>query len=431
MFGGTCQNNADQSATQQSAINAAEALGMPWHVGGMGINGNNLCVFAASVTATNKFGMVTDGKTNTQIVTTGNFPFLIWNVTKPVADFDIGGFTVINQQLSGSAYAQASAITLTGNGSLVTYGKIHDINTYGIWAAILNDLPSHATANGQEGGINWTDFSDIDLQPGDNPAEHLFYSAYGSGTGNTFRGNKGALAADGSVLDYETTSGVTNNVVGDIVFEGGHFGGLPPGTNGLPGSSLIRVAAGTIYRTNIAVVATQADAGMLRIFDLASDFLNAPFTRITYKGDNVGGGVTVVTVPLVQSVIDDQQASDWRMGSAKTSAVTGQQTVPLFSVTTATGFDGSSCHVSVSGVVAGQQGGVVEGEYALGSNVSATAPVGSALASSGTTSAFYSLVWSVAGNVSTVSTSFDSGGPGSTMDAQIRCQGGTMLISRL
>ena len=422
MFGGLCDaSHADTTAPYQAAINTAQARGLGVHFGGP-----DVCVTTATLHATNKLRIAGDGPNLSSMVTTGNYPLLTWTVTADTQDFDVGGFSAINQTDPASDNSLASVIRFEGtNGSHLSFGRFHDIDAKGMARAFIIDAAPVVTGNGLEGALAWNDWARINILPGTHSPAIGWYSAQGSGTGNTYRGIKAAMAAEGRVWDFQGPG----TVVGDIVIEGGHFGGDT-------GSALMRVGAGTVYRTNIAVVASQVDAGMLRVFDLAGDYAAAPFNRITFIGNNAGGdvagGVVVATVPLVNSVIDDQLASDWKIGTVKVSAREGPQTMALFSVATAAPLDGMRCDITISGFVAGLGGGVTAASYILGVNgraatvVPLTAPA-TTIADAG----FYSLSVNSSGQTFRFATAFRADGPGSTVNAHLHCTGGAFVATRL
>ena len=144
-------------------------------------------------------------------------------------------------------------------------------------------------------------------------------------------------------------------------------------------------------------------------------------------------GASSYHVPcVVNSVIDDQLASDWKIGTVKVSAREGPQTMALFSVATAAPLDGIRCDITISGFVAGSGGGVTAASYILGVNgpvatvVPLTAPA-TTIAEAG----FYSLSVNSSGQTFRFATAFKADGPGSTVNAQLHCTGGAFVATRL
>ena len=427
---GVCPSTyADDTAAQQAAINLAQTLNIPVHFGGyLGYQ----CVISAPLTATDKLSIKGDGPAVSGMVTTYNDALLRWTINNDVTGFDVGGFDVTSQIASGQPYNLTSAITFLGNNtSHLAYGKFHDISSHSLWSTFVDNKASLTTSQGQEATLSWIDWDSIDIEPGINAAIHGWYSASGSGTGHTYRGIKGNMSDPTSrVWDFEGGGAV----VGDIIISGGHFGGAN-------GSALVKVGTGTVYRTNVSVIGTQIDAGMLQVFDLASDYQANPYNFFTFRGNNAGGNgnvaasVLVSNQPLHDARIDDQESSEWHIGTKTLSDNFGSnllETMPLFSVTQADVNGGTHCKLVVSGTIGGVGGGIAEQEFAISTqNGVATVTAGASLSNSAHAPQNFAIVETASGNLVTLSATYTPGAAGSAVEGQLTCVGGTFKATRL
>ena len=269
----------------------------------------------------------------------------------------------------------------------------------------------------------WLNFNDITIRSGSRASIYGWLWNYGSGTGTTYSNIRTAFTTPDAVAFYYKAG-----VLGDIVINGGHFGGN--------GSTLIKVDRATNYRNNILVAGSQLDAGMSVPFRFQP---NLPtYQRISFTGNNLGGGIVLSTPPIADSLIDDQLADQRRAGKNFSTRETGRRhSVPLFSVTldSLNPYTGTECTVVVAGLVGGGAGGAVRVTYVIGRNGAdpIVTPVGNPVATVAAAKYFFSITPVVVegtGQVNIIA-SFTPTAGSSNLDAQIRCIGGTYAVGRL
>jgi len=428
-YGAKCDGSSDDRAAYQKAFDVAKISGRPVHIGG-----KDLCVIGGSLKVSGRQTMQGDGQSKSILVGAFNGPIFIWDTNGPggVADqAEVGnslitGFTLRGQFAPSADYSASRGFVFGGgNKNFFQYNHFSGLTFESLYAAFDIQKDTRQTEFGAESNAAWLTFNDITIRSGSRDAIYGWLWNFGSGTGTTYSNIKTAFTTpDAAVFYYKA------GVVGDIVINGGHFGGN--------GSRLIKVDAVTSYRNNILVSGSQLDAGMNVPFDFAP---NAPaFARISFTGNNIGGGVEMKYPPVSSSLIDDQLADQRRAGKVLVPgqiAATGQQTKSLFTVTLdgLNPYTGTSCTVVVSGLVAGLAGGVTETTFLIGRN-GGGAPNAVVVGSPASTVAlpqFFSITATpIAGTGDvTISTNFVPSAAGSQLDAQIRCMGGTYSVTRL
>ena len=120
----------------------------------------------ATLHATNKLRIAGDGPNLSSMVTTGNYPLLTWTVTADTQDFDVGGFSAINQTDPASDNSLASVIRFEGtNGSHLSFGD-STTSTLRAWPGrFIIDAAPVVTGNGLEGALAWNDWARITSCP--------------------------------------------------------------------------------------------------------------------------------------------------------------------------------------------------------------------------------------------------------------------------
>ncbi|WP_124263034.1 hypothetical protein [Methylobacterium sp. XJLW] len=418
-----CDGATDVSAAYRAAATVAMTAKRPLHIGGKG-----LCVLGSTIPIKGPVSLIGDGQARSILVATFNGPIFTWDTNGPGGTTDatevsnalVQNFSLRGQFASGADNSASRGFTFTGNNAnFFQYNHFRNLTFEGLYAAFDNGKASFATSFGQESTQAWLSFDDITIRGGSGPAMYGWIWNNGSGTGTTYNNIKTAFYSAGAVAFYYPAG-----VVGDIVINGGHFGG----TN----SELIKVGTSTNYRNNILVSGSQLDAGMNVPFDFAP---NSPtFQRISFTGNNLGGGVTLNTPPVADSLIDDQLVDQRRAGKNYATNATGQQIVPLFAVTldSLNPYTGTDCTVNVSGLVGGVGGGIVRQGLLIARNGGGAVvlPVGTAY-STQAASGFATVNYTTSGAVTTISTTIAPAASNTMLDAQIRCTGGTYAVSRL
>lgn len=418
-FGAKCDGSTDDAAAYRAAARFAMDSGRPLHIGGA-----NLCVIGSSILVAGSMAMEGDGEGKSIIVGTFNGPVFVWTASgSEVARSTISDFTIRGQFQPNVDYTGSRGFVIQGDSaSFFQYNRFMRLTFESLYAAFEIKKAPFKTNFGQESTVAWLSFNDITIRSGSRNAVYGWIWNNGSGTGTTYSNIKTAFTTPDAVAFYYKAG-----VVGDIVISGGHFGGK--------GSTLIKVDRATNYRSNILVAGSQLDAGMNMPFSFQS---NLPtYQRISFTGNNLGGGIVLSTPPVADSLIDDQLADQRRAGKNFATRVAGrQQNVPLFSVTLdgLSPFTGTECTVMVAGLVGGIGGGAVRATYVIGRNGAdpIVIAVGSPVATIGAPQ-FFSIAPTIVvgtGQVNLV-TNFTPTAGGSNLDAQIRCMGGTYAVSPL
>ena len=418
-FGAMCDGSTDDAAAYRAAARFAMVSGRPLHVGGA-----NLCIIGSSVPVAGSMAIEGDGEGKSILVGTFNGPVFVWTATgSEVARSSISDFTIRGQFPSHVDYTGSRGFVIQGDSeSFFQYNRFTRLTFESLYAAFEIQKAPLKTIFGQESTAAWLNFNDITIRSGSRNAIYGWLWNNGSGTGTTYSNIKTAFTTPDAAAFYYKAG-----VVGDIVINGGHFGGK--------GSTLIKIDRATNYRNNILVAGSQLDAGMSVPFSFQP---NLPtYQRISFTGNNLGGGIVLSIPPVADSLIDDQLADQRRAGKNFATREAGrQQHVPLFSVTldNLNPFTGTECTVMVAGLVGGVGGGAVRATYVIGRNGGdpIVTPVGSPVATIGAPQ-FFSIAPTVVlgtGQVNLV-TNFTPTAAGSNLDAQIRCMGGTYAVSRL
>ncbi|SFJ78048.1 hypothetical protein SAMN02799642_05489 [Methylobacterium brachiatum] len=418
-FGAKCDGSNDDAAAYRAAARFAMASGRPLHVGGA-----NLCVIGSSIHVAGSMTIEGDGEGKSILVGTFNGPIFVWTATgSEVARSSVSDFTIRGQFPPNAEYTRSRGFVIQGdNTSFFQYNRFTRLTFESLYAAFDVQKASFTTSFGQESTVAWLNFNDITIRSGSRHAIYGWLWNYGSGTGTTYSNIKTAFTTPDAAAFYYKAG-----VVGDIVINGGHFGGN--------GSTLIKVDGATNYRNNILVAGSQLDAGMSVPFKFQP---NSPtYQRISFTGNNLGGGVVLSMPPVADSLIDDQLADQRRAGKNFSTGDAGRRhNVPLFSVIldSLSPFTGTECTVVVAGLVGGIGGGAARATYLIGRN--GTDPVvtliGSPVATNGAPQ-FFSITPIVVAGTGQVNivTSFTPTAANSNLDAQIRCMGGTYAVGRL
>jgi hypothetical protein len=224
----------------------------------------------------------------------------------------------------GEPAPNSAGIKITGDNAhkFLAYSRMENISAAGLRTFLYVDKA--VDLNG-ESTVAWMDFSKITIVAKSSSPLYGFHWTKGSGTGTTYSGIKGNLqAANSSYILYEGA----DCYVGDVVVSGSHFGGIGAGV------SVIEVGPNTLYRSRLAIVASQVDAGVSHPFKL-STVGSVEYSGLIFMANNVGGNVDVWTglgQPVRNSIIHEQDVDDRRAGARKTSDAIGAQSIPVFKV---------------------------------------------------------------------------------------------------
>lgn len=418
-FGAKCDGSTDDAAAYRAAARFAMASGRPLHVGGA-----SLCVIGSSIPISGSMTIEGDGEGKSILVGTFNGPMFVWAATGgEVARSSISDFTLRGQFQPQADYTASRGFLIQGDSSsFFQYNRFTRLTFESLYAAFDILKAPFETKFGQESTAAWLTFNDITIRSGSRDAIFGWLWKNGSGTGTTYSNIKTAFTTSDAVAFYYKAG-----VVGDIVINGGHFGGS--------GSTLIRIDQNTGYRNNILVAGSQLDAGMSVPFSFQP---NLPtYQRISFTGNNLGGDVVLSTPPVANSLIDDQLADQRRAGKNFSTRDTGRrQNVPLFSVTldSLNPFTGTECTLMIAGLVGGVGGGAVRATYVISRNGADPSVI--LVGNPVTTIAapqFFAIAPTIVAGTGQVNivTNFTPTAAGSNFDAQIRCMGGTYAIRRL
>jgi hypothetical protein len=415
-----CDGATDVSSAYRAAASVAMSTGRTLHIGG----GTGVCVIGSKIPISGRISMQGDGPNASVLVGTFNGPIFEWAATNAeVASSLVSGFTLRGQFAADADYSQSAGFYVLGGSTsaFFQYNRFRTLVFESLFAAFDFATDSFTTSFGQENTSAWLTFDDITIRGGSRVAVKGFRFRNGSGTGTTFSNIKTIIGdPTGAVFSYDL------GVVGDIVINGGHFGGTP-------GAKLIEVGQTTGYRSNILISGSQLDAGMNVPFNLPT---NGPvFSRVSFTGNNLGGSVVLNYPPAANSLIDDQLADYRRAGKEATVPGTGATTVPLFAVTldSLTPYTGAACTITVSGLVGGIGGGVVQSTFMIGRNGSDPNVVAGTSTASVALAQFFAVTAvpvAGTGRVTINATLSPSAAP-SNLNGQIRCSGGVYAITRL
>ncbi len=430
-FGAIGNGSADDTAKIQAAANAAIATGKALYFPA------GLYLISSTIRLSGVMNIYGDGEGTTTVVTTANDAVFTWDFgTSGGENFSMQDMRLLGQYSSGAATSSSAGITFTGSG-YIQYGRFKNLTVQSLNYGFVNNVSTRVTSFGNENNMNWIAWDNINLRAGSITMTYGWFSAKGSGTGNTFVHIKSG-GVTGSVLRFQANSLNSSDtvVVGDIVVLSGHFGSV---------DSVISVGPNTNYRSNIGIVGSQLDAGVNRPFDFDTDISSVRFARILYMGNNSGGGVdiTLNLPPLVNSVIQDQLVSESSAGQywqGNVTAMSGSNyyTAAVVSVTIlpyqlAAGSGAWSATVldlTAVGVAAGLGAIASFAKYAINLN-NGTVTV-TQLQATQKNSNGLDFTYSISGSTVKFFLLFPQSASGASYaDVQARCRGGTHVLKRI
>jgi hypothetical protein len=250
---------------------------------------------------------------------------------------------------TSSTKAASCAILFDGDSSLVQRGTFADTFIDGFYAGVKSTKATRVTAFGGEGAVNHMNFSGIHMS-------NVFYGYWfttGSGTGNSWLGNKISVRNGGSVFRFG------GGVVGDIIISG-----LFPNSPSSGAGTFFSMDAGTEYNANISITACQMDGNIDTVFDVDAGTI---LRGLTYVGNNMGASA-VLNAPVTRdSVIHDDLASDWLVGRYDHSLASGANIITAFRIKL-NASRGAQLTVNTTGVLQGTGTCATEAKFLLVEN---------------------------------------------------------------
>lgn len=329
-------------------------------------------------------------------------------------------FSVVFESLVNPSFACALELAASVGTQFIQYNYFGHISCSGGFAVLVDRSATRTTAFGQESPVNWNVFDNlIPLS-----SRYGYYSAVGSGTGNTWINARSYLT--GTAPAYLELDGA-GCVVGDVWLIGGHLGAAPATVDAVA----IAIGANTKYRSKIGVVGCQTDSNMARVFRFSNTNLATdPYTEIDHDGAGIGGGTILgIDVPVMSGNIVDRDGLDWKGGKQWAAAGTGAQTVAVCKVTLGQ-WTGARLVLKPSGLVNGVASGSAKIEIPLSSTASAVS-AGTLVTSSNPAGLFAASV-AVAGLVATISLTFTPTSPNSSGFVSWRVdEGSNLCVERL
>ena len=326
------------------------------------------------------------------------------------------------------AYDQSAVFKVTGDDtSFFQWNDFSDLYVRGFRQWFWVTKAARVTSFGLECNVAWTDFTNITIRGWSRPAVVGWRFGTGSGTGNSFYNTTGRI---GGVLIGVSTPGAvfqftgSGHVVGDIVIDGGHWGGEAA-------SALISIGADTVYRQRIGVNNVQLDAGADFMFG-ASSTGAIGYSNIRAISNNIGGDAAIGGLPPARnSQVYDQEVSEWRSGRYRTFDTTGSQTFDLFEVEL--GVLGSAVvEIIVTGICAGVGNCAIVQRFLIRAGTTTITEVLAISANvSPASSPPISLSQSTSGRVVKFSASLTPTAAGSNIDGQAVLIGGPAVVRRI
>lgn len=250
-----------------------------------------------------------------------NGPVFQYTISETIEHMDLGNVHFVNQATGGQPYDQSCALRFVSTDDEVffSYNNLDDISGQGFHSLIRVEMATRTTSFGQESNFAWNRISRLTPTAGVNLAQYGVLMKAGSGTGNTFVDFTTALYDTTAVAAAVRVEGA-GCVCGDIVFTGGHLGG---------DGAILSFGAGMAYRSNIAISASQPDAGLTKICHW--DDPAETWYGLDISGSNIGGGVISTAWPYVSgAVIREVNVGRWEAERTVQIAGSGAKTVDLF-----------------------------------------------------------------------------------------------------
>ncbi|MGY3387804.1 hypothetical protein ACVWW6_000395 [Bradyrhizobium sp. USDA 3311] len=204
-------------------------------------------------------------------------------------------------------------------------------------------------------------------------------------------------------------------------------------------SAIVKVDAGTVYNQRIVITGCQPDGGCDYPISLDSTGSH-DYNNIVIDANNIGGTVDLYTPipPIRNSRIVHMDVGEWRVGSFKTTNVTGAQTMDTFLVDlggigggSPVAFTGTYIELVVAGLVGGVDGGVILKRYAVQLSTTASVTVLESSAKPVPGSPFFDVTTTLSGTTIKFTVTFTPSSAGSSIDAQLRTMGGGVRVKRL
>ncbi|TCL70658.1 glycosyl hydrolase family 28-related protein [Rhizobium sp. BK251] len=425
-LGAVGDGTADDSVSLQAAVDTAKALGLPIY-----IPDGNFKVTATTTIVDFSFILEGDGPGKSVIFSS--------DLNAPIFEIQVNAATIERCRVDNMTmraawsnlaltYTSCCAFLVTGNNTTYfQWNSFTNLQMEGFYSWFCVTKVARTTAFGLECNVAWTSFENITIRGYNNPAISGWKFDTGSGTGNAYYNISGGIG--GNVNGTPTPGAVfqfsgSGHVVGDIVVDGGHFGGTT-------GSVIIGIGPNTVYRQRICISNVQADAGIDYYFG-ASSTGSIGYTNIKLINCNIGGGAKIGGIPPIRnSQIYDQEASEWRAGRLITTNATGAQGFSLFSLTLVANAS-AVVEFDVVGVSGGISGCAISTKYLIRAGPSSIAEIiqmSGATSPSGSPPITHSVTPS--GLAVTFGASFSPSGAGSYIDGQICAKGGPFVIDRL